>query len=585
MITPVRTLRSSLIALLIAVFVGMPARAGGLPDTATLPRDSPFAQRGELELRVIERALEDLALEPDLDPWGKPVCEIRVKVYPIFLEEDLLPTWINVFHRRTRERVIRRALTVRPGDPFDVLAYEDAERAIRDPNVFSVVTVVPTRADDPECVDVLVAVRDIWSLRAGFSIVSNGSAVSSLYLGITENNFLGTADALSFGVDRGPGSTTIGPAYLSQHFAGSPLTVYGAFDVIVENGRGGLEGTASAFQVARPLRAERERWGWTTSFAHDDRIVRRYIGTRLVLRDYDGELVPDRYRSRYVGGSASFTRAWGDEHRTHLTPGVLATWRDHEPVPRDPTLSEAAIAAYAADHLPRSELAIGPTLGLSFFRNRYFRVVNVDTYGVSEELRRGYLVSFSTRLSEPTLGSDTRYVTFSTNASWRLPLGSDAFFSTAFGHSLRADGRLSDVSVSGSARLVLPTLWAGRWVMHATVTELLRNGGNARLTVGGDNGLRGYPTGAFEGTRSLTANIEWRSKPARIRRVHLGGVAFVDVGSAWNEGDFVTYHPSVGIGGRIVLPATGTVVRVADLSLPLNPAGRPVLSLGVGQAF
>lgn len=550
-----------------------------------IPAGSPYADRGESELRVIELALDELGLEAEHEPWGRQVCAVHLRAFPIVFEEDVLPLWVNLFHRVTRERVIARANTIAVGDTFDVRAYEDAERAIRDPYVFSVVAVVPAVSAEEGCVEVVVTTRDIWSLKAGWAIETNGRAVTSLYLAGTENNVFGSADAASMSLTRTLGSWRVGPTYISRHLFGSRLTFYEQFAAVIDREAGGLEGTANTFQLARPLYATDVEWAWALTVAHDFSLQRRYTGTELDRYRVGTESVPERYRSRYAGGSFRVTRSWGTSLKTDLSPGVLATWRDARPEPYDEPVSEAALQAYARDRLPRSELAIGPTLGVESYRNEYFRLVDYQSFGVSEELREGHTASVGLRLSEPAFGSDVRYVQVDTGLSWRVPVGSDAFVGAGFEHSFRADGGFSDVSISGSVRVVGPRSLAGRLVGRVTATELKRNGGNLLLSVGGDTGLRGYPNGYLKGTRAMQANLEWRSRPLRIASSRLGGVAFYDVGAAWDGNDIVTYYPSVGVGLRLVVPSIGTIVRAGDIALPLRPLGPPVVSIGLDHAF
>ncbi len=551
------------------------------------PPDSPYADRGGIEIQEIARALEEFGLEPAHDPYGRTVCEIRQRSYRIIHPDDWLPTWLNALHQVTRERVIRRANTITPGDAFTVQGYEDAERAIRDPFVFSVVAVVPTRSAEDGCVDLLIVTRDVWSLKVTGYIESNGSSITELHFGGSESNVFGTTDALAFGATRTLGSWSLGPAYVSRHLAGSRVTFYEDFDFVLDREVGGLEGTRNVLQVARPLYAAHVRWGWAATLQHDFSISRRYVGDQLRLREVGSYEVEERFRSRFAGGSVAVTRSWGERMKHNLTPGFQATWRDVEPISYDPDIPTNVLRVYERIALPRSEVAVGATLGYRFFRNEYFRLVNYATYGVGEEIRQGHFVGLSVFASEPTLGATSRFLRQTGTLAYRLPIGDDAFISASVENAMRYAGEVEDFSLTTGLRIVTPAVMAGRIVARVTRTDLLQNQGNAVLTAGG-GALRGYPTNAFLGDHLVGGNLEWRSAPVRILSARLGMVTFVDTAGVWSNDESPAFHGSAGLGVRLVLPALSTTVRAADLSFPFERTSAryaPVFSVGLDQAF
>lgn len=553
-----------------------------------VPDDSPYAGRGEIELLEIERALEEFGLEPHHDPYGLEVCEIYQRSFPIFFDEDVPPTWLNAFHRVTRERVVRRASTLEPGDSFTRRGFEDAERAIRDPFVFSVVAAVPVVSEEPGCVDVLLVTRDVWSLKLTFYFESVGSTLTELHFGLSEANVLGTNDSLSFGATRTRGAWSVGPAYLSRHVAGSRVTLYEDFDLIIDREVGGLEGTRNTLQVARPLYDSDVRWAWSTALQHDFSIQRRYIGAELSTWPVGAFEVEERYRSWFVGGSAAVTRSWGARFKHNLSPGWSTSWRDIEPVSYDPDTPEHILDVYERLRLPRSEVVIGPTLSYRFFENHHFRLIDYATYDVGEEIRQGHSLGVSLLGSEPSLGATARFVRQSASLSYLARLGDDAFVTARVENSMRVSDHVEDLSVSGGLRVVTPAFAAGRFVARVLRTDLIENQGNAVLSVGGDSALRGFAAGAFQGEHIVQANLEWRSSPIRIFATRVGMVAFVDAASAWYDDDPVVWHGAAGLGLRLVIPALSTVVRAGDVAFPFEQTTakyRPVFTLGLEQAF
>ena len=98
-----------------------------------------------------------------------------------------------------------------------------------------------------------------------------------------------------------------------------------------------------------------------------------------------------------------------------------------------------------------------------------------------------------------------------------------------------------------------------------------------QLTLGGENGLPGYPADYQSGDRRVVFNLEQRYYtdwyPFRLARV--GGAIFADVGRAWGPNPLGADHRDwlvdVGFGLRFALTRVGSgkVVHL-DIAFPLN---------------
>jgi outer membrane protein insertion porin family len=100
-----------------------------------------------------------------------------------------------------------------------------------------------------------------------------------------------------------------------------------------------------------------------------------------------------------------------------------------------------------------------------------------------------------------------------------------------------------------------------------------------KFYVGGADTLRGYNYGAFIGDKMLVFNTEYRVKFAS----NLQGVAFVDVGRAWDNGETMKFEDlkaGAGLGIRIETPLG--LMRI-DYGISKEQGGRAYFSLG--QAF
>ena len=110
------------------------------------------------------------------------------------------------------------------------------------------------------------------------------------------------------------------------------------------------------------------------------------------------------------------------------------------------------------------------------------------------------------------------------------------------------------------------------------------------LTLGEDNGLRGYPAREFSGSRRVRFNFEDRIDTGlEFRTVRLGLVPFFD--TAWiGDNEWGSPLASVGLGLRIGSPEIfGRGVLRFDLAFPLTEVGGesfdPSLSIALGQVF
>ena len=108
-------------------------------------------------------------------------------------------------------------------------------------------------------------------------------------------------------------------------------------------------------------------------------------------------------------------------------------------------------------------------------------------------------------------------------------------------------------------------LRAFRLVAEASGSVVLRNTRpDVYLTLGGENGLRGYEIGDFFGQARYVGHVELRTRPLPLRALRLGAVAFHDVGHAADRwADLRAYHDA-GVGLRLLIPQLNFYVLRVD---------------------
>ena len=114
--------------------------------------------------------------------------------------------------------------------------------------------------------------------------------------------------------------------------------------------------------------------------------------------------------------------------------------------------------------------------------------------------------------------------------------------------------------------------------VSGAVTEQLD--AELQLTLGGDNGLRGYPLRYQSGTSRALLTLEQRyyTKWYPFRLFHVGAAAFFDMGRTWgtdvNGFESAGLLKDIGLGLRLGSSRSsfGNVIHI-DLAFPLDGAG------------
>ena len=573
-------------------------------------RASPWDEVGALERAMAERELGERALEPVHDPWGRQICGLHFAQLPIFLPEEPIPTLFNRLHVTTQTRVVQAALAFDEGDTWDALDVRDSERSLRDPNIYTCVTILPVRSlardpDDP-CVEALVVTRDLWSLRLAWNVQTAGSTVTSVYAGVLENNIAGTNATAGIDYERLLGQTRLGAVAYVPWLRGSRLFVSDRFELLFDRDMQRLEGTSNHFVLSRPLLSAGDRTGWSLEAYHRQEIARRFVGPdlRVATVDYDGQryTFDEVWESTEVSAAATRLRSFGREVKLNVGFGAYLALQEHEPYRVAADVPQGAVERFRQERLPRSERGMGPTAQAELFENRYLTLVNYNTFALSEELRLGVRSMVYGAWSEPLVGASDRFLLGRAVFGYTLGLGTQAFVRAEFTPSARLQDRWVDITSEGELRFVSSPLVAGRAILRLRMRHIERDATNERVSFGADSALRGFRNGYLDSKNFLQYNAEWRSLPMALGNIRLGLVLFGDGVYTYSDGaasvgEDAAFAAAVGFGFRLVIPQLMANVRFLDVGFPLTDARplrmfgwnsgipAPVLSIGADQAF
>lgn len=491
-----------------------------------------------------------------LEAAGARIGSIAVRALDVFDTDDPRESnWLfrtaNSLHIATRPGVIRRALLFRPGDPVSVRLIEETERLLRGARFLYDVSIRPLAVNDG-VVDIEVVTRDSWTLDPGLSAGRSGGANSSS-LSLREYNLFGTGVGIGFGrvntVDRSGNEFQIG----ADRVLGTWASV-GYLRASNDDGR------REALRLVRPFYALDARWAAGVVASRDERIDPVYRGGEVVSRHRREE-----DRAEVFGG-------WS----TGRVDGWVQRWSTGVSASRD--AYALAPGFVAPPVLAPDETLVSPFVRWEVIEDRFVTVQNLQQIGRPEFIAMGWQSTLQLGWAASALGSSRDALLYQAKVS--------RGFEPAPRHTLLAsgaiEGRWTDEGIArqrlgGAAQWFVPV--APRWVFYlgASGDTLTRPGPLEMLTLGGDNGLRGYPLRYQTGIHRALLSAEQRYYtdyyPFRLFRV--GAAAFADLGRAWggpNAGpSSERWLADVGIGVRIfsVRSAFSNALHV-DVAFPVD---------------
>jgi outer membrane protein assembly factor BamA len=497
----------------------------------------------------------------EMEAAGAVIGEIRINAQNIFDPQDprergFLYRWANALHIKTRPNIIEHALLFVKGEKLSVKRIEETERLLRT-NAFIYDVSIQAVAYRDGVVDIEVKTFDTWSLTASVNLSRAGGS-NTTGLKFQERNFFGTG--LSLGLSSSSNADRKGTEFevAHRHLLGNWTEIgykKGSYD----------DGSSQAFSVARPFYALDARWAAGISASIEDSRI----------SSYNAGVLADQYQRKqqktelYGGWSRGLVDGW--TKRYYL--GVKL---------QDDSCSLAP--AFTSPALPADQRLVTPYVRLDVVQDDFEKLVNLDQVGRAEYIPNGFALQTQLGRSLTALGS--------TRNLWEYQAAvSDGFM--LFGNQLLASASIKGQYGDGRNAHQLLSMAAKYYVTHNPHRRLYIGASGSvtgsadsidQLQLGGDNGLRGYPSRYQNGQRSSLLTVEERfySDAFIWRLFRVGGAVFYDGGRAWggpnqsktNAG----WLSDVGFGLRFfsVRSAKSTVLHL-DFAFPLqrDPAIKP----------
>lgn len=489
--------------------------------------------------------------------WPKLLDSYEIESQQIFTAEQardrLLYRWVNRLHRPTTEKTIRQRLWSEPGDWLSLNDVAEIERNLRRLGVFADVAVreVDTADGAQDALKLKITTRDRLSL---FPIVLPFSVggINGFGAVILEDNLLGRADRLVFT------STANSEDERRTRFEFTNRQIGRSFVTASVNASTTEEGDSFGFSVSKPFQHLQDPWRWSSSAQQTEERVDFFEDGDSVAE------VPTDTRDL----SVELARGYGPITGRDSIGLVLR----HQQTDYDTAIGEQANLVAIPGDTRRNTVGV-----FHRFRARTRFVVdeNVDQLGVDEDLALGWTLNTLLAISErsETGVGDRTEPSASMRLSWAGQPAERQYVTLRVGGSVRQTGG-STRAYTKNAELhyfnrIHPRHMLAASVDFDAVQEL--DDLPPQLTLGENNGLRGYPSRQFAGRYRARFTLEDRYDLRReFLTFKLAAVAFFDAG--WiGEESLGSMRSSVGIGLRFGSPAiTGGRILRLDVAQPLD---------------
>jgi outer membrane protein assembly factor BamA len=469
-------------------------------------------------------------------------------------ENNAIYRFANRLHINTRPEVIRHLLLFKSGEPLQARLIEETERLLRANRFLYDVLIRPIRYEDGVA-DIEVRTRDSWSLEPTLSVGRAGGHNTGR-LGLEEDNILGTGVSVgvqySSDVDRS--STEFNIA--NGNVLGSRVAM--SYSLAKHD-----DGQAQSGSIVRPFYALDTRWAAGVRAAGTD--------TREAIYNNGNNVAEYRHQGHegevFAGWSPGLRRGWVPRYSV----GFFHDTDEYALVEEQP----------APVRLPTNRELTGPFVRLELIEDAFRKDTNLNQIGRIEDVSMGVQATLQVGRSLGAFGGNRELWTYSASVSDGFDVTSNSLLLTNWNAGGRfAGGQSENQTLGGSARYYHRH---GRHIVYyAALSADAAHDPDVPgpLTLGGDNGLRGYPLRYQSGERRALLTLEARaySDWYPLRLIRVGGAVFYDVGRAWRGENINQNNPGwlsdVGFGLRFLNARTtfGNTLH-ADIAFPLNPEG------------
>ncbi|MBL8226716.1 MAG: hypothetical protein JNM50_15435 [Chromatiales bacterium] len=452
----------------------------------------------------------------------------------------------------TKDSVVLAQVLLKPGETYSVQRANETARILRGKRYLYDSVVEPVAYDpDTNTVDLVVRVRDVWSLSPGFGVGRSGGE-NKARARIVDENFLGRGQYLAAAY-----TSTVDRSGLSLDFRDQNLfqSWWGVDIGYADNS----DGSVANLSLVKPFYSLDTRW--STGF--------RGLAGDQITPLYDlGEKVNEfRQETDFFGIEGGRSRGLVDGWTTRWLAGYRY----------DRSRFEESFEDMPTVLLPEDRTLSYPWVGVELIQDRFKTTRNQDQIGRTEDVYLGRSVRAELGYTAESLGGDRSAGIFALSGRSGKYLGKRGLvFVESFWNGRVESGGLADSLLSVGGHYYLRFNEKSVFTMTVEGQRGFDLDLDHQLLLGGDTGLRGYPLRYQGGDTRALFSVEQRyfTDWFPFRLVRVGGAVFADVGRTWGSAPLASesqgWLPDVGFGLRLgnARSGLGNVLHI-DLAFPL----------------
>lgn len=461
-------------------------------------------------------------------------------------EDNWLYRLLNNFHVDTKEYVIATQLLFAEGDILNPNIIHETERLLRTRHYLTEAFIVPTciRGDE---VDLIVITRDGWSFdfEGSFNVSGGDSAAG---FGLKDGNIFGTGSSFSVGYEKDENRSGINYTYSTEHFLSTRVATHLSY-ADTSDGKNIIVG------IDKPFFARNTPWA-SGVFYRDTTQALTIRSSDEIINEFNHNF---QWSEVYLGVAVYTT--------SNSTHRILSGFTEE--------VNEFYFNENTQQGIPRNRDERYPWVAYQYREDHYAVYRNLNQIQRTEDVALG--VTFGVRVgygNEKTEGKVVRY-----KAYYQQIIDVDSKHLLSFNASV--DGRNhvytdsydSTIFRSEVAYNIMQTS-KNRWYASFAYDVGQDLPQYEELTIGGGNGLKGYPTDYQRGKKRFLATLERRyySDWHWFNLVRVGAVAFVEAGKVWDGpvGHDNGTLADVGFGLRLSSSKVrvGNILHI-DIAMPL----------------
>ncbi len=475
--------------------------------------------------------------------------------------------FLNSLHVRTDEGFIQRELLFREGEFYDPDLLRESERKLRKNKFLDNVRIetVPVGANKQ---DIYVHTEDQWTTQLNIS-AGHSSGYSEWGMSVEESNFLGLGKTVALEYSDDVERSKYEALYFDPQFLNSRWKFETSY-------QSASDGWGHTLDLLRPFYSLETKWAYGVSW-DSGTITRPLYHKGRAVAEIDED---------HQNGIAFMARAWGERYNKRKF-GMLFSL-DNLVYPNSariiyPEATSVKAIQKNLNPIDKDSYRYGGIF--QWDRQNFIEETYLDNFGRIEDLPIGFTFGSILAYADEVQPVPDFYLLHSFT-QYSKQVSKQQYFTMRGDFSIHreANGLFNNVIFAGYThyylqmdQLKLGKLAFPRQTLAANLSAIFTKDVDApfQISLGEDEGLRGYTFKSFTGQNKLLFNFEDRIYTKfDLPVVAVGLVGFLDAGYVWSSEEtlkFKDFGVSVGVGLRIGLKKSQSarVVRV-DFAVPLH---------------